>query len=73
VLRYASALKENIMDEILNIKEVADFLKLTTITVWKLAKDGTLPFFKVGNSYRIRKSDLMAFIENGKPDTKKKK
>ena len=60
------------MDEILTSKEVAEFLKLSYITVWKCAKEGTLPFFRVGTSLRMKKSDLMAFIENREPDTKKK-
>jgi excisionase family DNA binding protein len=73
VLRYVLALKENIMDEILTLKEVAEFLKLGKLAVWKLAQEGTLPFFRVGSSYRMKKSDLLAFIKNGETDTQKKK
>ena len=35
---------------ILTADEVAEYLKLSKITVYKLAKDGSLPAFRVGGS-----------------------
>ncbi|MCP4716902.1 MAG: helix-turn-helix domain-containing protein, partial [Deltaproteobacteria bacterium] len=43
----------------LTAEEVAEYLKLTKITVYKLAKSGDLPFVKIGSSFRMRKSDLI--------------
>ncbi|MCX5895660.1 MAG: helix-turn-helix domain-containing protein, partial [Proteobacteria bacterium] len=37
---------------IMTADEVADYLKLSKITVYKLAKDGALPGFRVGGSWR---------------------
>ena len=37
-------------------KEVADYLKLSKLTVYKHAKKGILPGFRVGNSWRFNKS-----------------
>ena len=37
-------------EDILTIREVADYLKVTERTLYRLAQDGTLPAFKVGNS-----------------------
>jgi excisionase family DNA binding protein len=45
---------------ILTTDEVADYLKLSKITVYKLAKQGAIPGFRVGGSWRFNRS----FIEN---------
>ncbi|MCX5905313.1 MAG: helix-turn-helix domain-containing protein [Proteobacteria bacterium] len=44
---------------ILTADEVAEYLKLSKITVYKLAKQGSIPGFRVGGSWRFNKS----FIE----------
>ena len=36
--------------QIMTVEEVADFLKLSKITIYKLVKKGQLPGFRVGNS-----------------------
>ena len=58
-------------EQILTIKEVADFLKLTEKTAYRLAAEGKLPGFKVGGSWRFKQSDLDAWIEESKTDQKK--
>jgi excisionase family DNA binding protein len=45
---------------ILTADEIADYLKLSKITVYKLAKQGAIPGFRVGGSWRFNRS----FIEN---------
>ena len=54
------------MEEILRPDEVAKFLKLSKITIYKLIKKGDLPFIKVGDSYRMRKSVLMGLVQSKK-------
>ena len=44
---------------ILTVKEVAAYFKLSVITVYKLLKEGSLPGFKVGSSWRVNKEDLL--------------
>lgn len=41
--------------EILTIDELAKLLQLHTMTVYRLAKQGKLPGFKVGGRWRFRK------------------
>lgn len=50
-------------DEILTLKEVAAYLKLAEKTAYRLAADGLLPGFKVGGSWRFRKSQLDRWID----------
>lgn len=47
---------------ILTIREVADYLKVTERTLYRLVQDGKLPAFKVGNSWRFRREDLERWI-----------
>ena len=42
-------------DEILTIKEVAEFLKVNERTVYRLAAAKKIPAFKVGNAWRFKK------------------
>lgn len=53
-------------NEILTLKEVADYLKLTEKTAYRLASEGKLPGFKVGGSWRFKKEDVAKWIEEQK-------
>lgn len=49
--------------DIITIKEVAEFLKLKEKTAYALAARGDIPGFKVGGSWRFRKSELEKWIK----------
>jgi len=49
-------------DEILTLKEVAEYLKLNDKTAYRLAAEGKLPGFKVGGSWRFRREDIQQWI-----------
>jgi excisionase family DNA binding protein len=53
-------------DEILTLKELAEYLKLTEKTAYRLAAEGKLPGFKVGGSWRFKSEDINAWIEEQK-------
>jgi excisionase family DNA binding protein len=55
-------------DEILTLKEVAEYLKLAEKTAYRLAADGKLPGFKVGGSWRFKKAELEAWIVSQQKD-----
>lgn len=50
--------------QIMTVEEVADFLKLSKITVYKLVKKGDLPGFRVGNSWRFRREMIVGIISS---------
>ncbi|MGR5340153.1 methylation-associated defense system helix-turn-helix domain-containing protein MAD1 [Vibrio astriarenae] len=54
------------VDQILTLKEVATYLKLAEKTAYRLASEGKLPGFKVGGSWRFKREDLEAWIEDQK-------
>ena len=58
--------------QIMTVEEVADFLKLSKITIYKLVKKGQLPGFRVGNSWRFRKETVLEIISQ-QTDTDSKK
>ena len=53
-------------DEILTLKEVAEYLKLAEKTAYRLAADGKLPGFKVGGSWRFKAEDIEHWITDQK-------
>lgn len=55
-----------VTDEILNIQEVAKYLKLNEKATYRLASEKKLPGFKVGGSWRFKRSDLEYWIEEQK-------
>lgn len=57
-------------EDIWTIKELAAYLKLKEKTAYALAAKGELPGFKVGGSWRFKKTDLETWIENRKQQPK---
>ena len=53
-------------DEIMTLKEVAEYLQLAEKTAYKLAASGRLPGFKVGGSWRFKREDIDRWIEEQK-------
>lgn len=49
-------------DEILTIREVAEYLKIKEKTAYALVARGEIPGFKVGGSWRFRKGELDKWI-----------
>lgn len=62
-----------VTDQILTLKEVADYLKLAEKTAYKLAAAGQLPGFKVGGSWRFKQTDIEQWIEDQKQIEQDKK
>lgn len=53
-------------EQIMTLKEVAVFLKLTDKTAYRLAAERKLPGFKVGGSWRFKMTDIDRWIEEQK-------
>lgn len=49
-------------EEILEVKEVAKILKVSTRTVIRLAERGELVAFKIGDLWRFRRSDVDDYV-----------
>ena len=51
------------LEEILDVKEVAKVLKVSTRTVIRLAERQEIVAFKVGDLWRFRRSDVDDYIQ----------
>ena len=47
---------------LLTVREVADAMRVSTMTVYRLIKAGELGAIRVGRHFRIREEDLTAFL-----------
>jgi excisionase family DNA binding protein len=52
----------NTTDNIMTVKEVADYLRVNQRTVYRLAVDGRIPGFKVGANWRFKRGDIDEWI-----------
>lgn len=50
---------------VLTVAEVAQALRVSTMTVYRLVNAGDLPALRVGKNIRIRERDLDAFLADG--------
>lgn len=54
------------MDKLLTAKELAQFLKLSESTIYKLASNGEIPGLKIGDSWRFDQQDIERMIRSVK-------
>jgi excisionase family DNA binding protein len=59
---YDDALFEN---QILNVPELAVFLKISSKTVYRMALRGELPAKRVGRSYRFLRLEIIRWLKIG--------
>ncbi|MCC5949689.1 MAG: helix-turn-helix domain-containing protein [Nitriliruptoraceae bacterium] len=50
---------------LLTVAEVADALRVSNMTVYRLINAGQLAALRIGKNYRIRMHDLDAFLADG--------
>jgi excisionase family DNA binding protein len=58
---------------IITAKEVGQYLKLSDSTIYKLAANGEIPGFKIGDSWRFDMDEILKVIQGAKKKTKNKK
>jgi excisionase family DNA binding protein len=46
----------------LTVQEVAELLRVSSMTVYRLIKAGDLPAVRVGRSFRVRDVDVEAYL-----------
>ncbi len=53
----------------LTVQEVADMMRVSSMTVYRLVHSGELPAVRFGRSYRIPESAVAQLIDMGMGDT----
>jgi excisionase family DNA binding protein len=46
----------------LTVREVATYLRVSTMTVYRLINGGNLPAVRIGKSFRVREDDLNRYL-----------
>jgi excisionase family DNA binding protein len=54
--------------DVLTIDELADYLRISRSTLYKLAQEGRIPCQKVGRHWRFRKQAIDRWLEHGGTD-----
>lgn len=57
------------MNRILNAKETAAYLRISVVTLYRLANYGQIKCFHVGNIYRFTEQQIQDFINAGGGET----
>jgi len=52
--------------ELLTVKEVADYLRVSRVTVWRWCQKGIIPAIRVGHLWRVRCSDLWDYQDSSR-------
>lgn len=60
-------------DEILTVRELADYLKIAEKTAYRFINEGKIPGFKVGSAWRFKKDAIDAWIASQSKTTATKK
>ena len=55
-------------DKIMTIEELAEYLKISRSTLYKLLQDGKLPGQKIGKRWRFHKDAIDAWVTHGLED-----
>jgi excisionase family DNA binding protein len=51
------------MEELLTLKELSKYLKISKPTVYKMVEQGKIPALKIANQWRFKKGDIDSWLE----------
>jgi excisionase family DNA binding protein len=54
----------SLQNELLTVREVAAYLRISRVTAWRWCQQGVIPAFRIGRSWRIRRDDLLELEKN---------
>jgi len=56
-----------LQNEVLTVTEVANYLRVSRVTVWRWCQQGLIPASQVGRNWRIRREDVLQLFEPTTP------
>ena len=60
---FSVAIEQNgLGDRLLMVREVAELMRVSNMTDYRLIKAGDLPAIRVGKNFRIRRSDVEGYL-----------
>jgi len=58
-------LGDRFTNRLLTVNEVANVLRVSNMTVYRLVKSGQISAIRVGKNYRIKESDVSDYLSRG--------
>jgi excisionase family DNA binding protein len=58
----------NWQNELLTVKEVAAYLRVSRVTAWRWCQQGIIPAFRIGRNWRVCRDELMKIQEASSSD-----
>jgi excisionase family DNA binding protein len=58
----------NWQNELLTVKEVAAYLRVSRVTAWRWCQQGIIPAFRIGRNWRVCRDELMKLQERSSSD-----
>lgn len=49
--------------QVMTVKEIAEYLGVHPMTIYKYVQDGKIPAFKIGASWRIRRESIKKWMD----------
>jgi excisionase family DNA binding protein len=49
--------------QVMTVKDIAEYLDMHPMTIYKFVKEGKIPAFKVGTSWRIKRESMQKWIK----------
>jgi len=62
--------KETNMGNWLTLEQIAQYLQISTSSIYKMAQAGKIPAYKVGRQWRFKKDGIDRWVEKQKPKGK---
>ena len=51
------------MEELLTLKELSKYLKISKPTIYKMVEQGKIPALKIANQWRFKRGDIDSWLE----------
>lgn len=51
------------MQRLMTIREIADYLRLSKVTVYKMTRQGKIPALKIGRQWRYNKAEIDSWVK----------
>jgi len=58
--------QNNTMERWLTLEQIAEYLQMSTSSIYKMAQKGKIPAYKVGRQWRFRKEEIDRWIKSQK-------
>ncbi|MBU1852953.1 MAG: helix-turn-helix domain-containing protein [Candidatus Omnitrophica bacterium] len=55
--------------QVMTVKDIADYLHMHPMTIYRYVKEGKIPAFKIGTSWRIRRDSIQKWIKESEQQT----